>query len=106
MSRPLPLSILVPSVFLSTAFSGCATYRGCSAGECTSDQQLNSEVARQLDRYPELVGTIPITVQTKGGIVYFNGMVATDLQRDTAESVALKAAGIAMVVNGIAVTEK
>jgi osmotically-inducible protein OsmY len=106
MSRPLPLSILVPPVFLTAALSGCATHRVCGAGECTGDEKINYEVERLLDRYPELAGTIPISVQTRDRIVYLNGLVATDLQRDTAESVALEATSVAMVVNGIAVTEK
>ena len=106
MPMPLSLPILALSVFLTAALSGCATYRGCGAGECTRDQKINSEVERLLDGYPALVGMIPITVQTKDRVVYLNGLVATDLQRDTAESAALKATGIAMVVNGIAVTEK
>jgi osmotically-inducible protein OsmY len=106
MPRPLPLSILTLSVFLTATLSDCATYQSCGAGECTGDQKINSEVDRLLDRYPELVATIPIGVQTRHRIVYLNGLVATDLQRDTAESVALKATGVAMVVNDIAVTER
>ena len=106
MSRPLALSILAPSVFLAATLSGCATYRGCGPNTCTGDQKINSEIERRLDRYPALVGEIPITVQTRNRIVYLTGMVATDLQRDTAESVALEAPNVAMVVNGIAVTEK
>jgi osmotically-inducible protein OsmY len=106
MSRPLPLSILAHSVLLSAALSGCATYRGCGEGECTGDQKINSKVEGLLNRYPDLVATIPISVQTKDRIVYLNGLVATDLQRDTAEYVAQEVPGVAMVVNGIAVTEK
>jgi osmotically-inducible protein OsmY len=106
MSRAVPLSILAPSVFFAAALSGCATYQGCGSGECKGDQKINSDVERLLDSYPALVGEIPITVQTKARIVYLNGVVATDLQRDTAEFVALEATGVAMVVNGIAVTEK
>jgi osmotically-inducible protein OsmY len=106
MSGTLPLSISAPSVFLMAALSGCATYQGCGAGECKGDQKINSEVDRLLDKYPELVGQVPITVQSKDGIVYLHGVVATDLQRDEAESVAREAAGVTMVVNGIGVTEK
>jgi osmotically-inducible protein OsmY len=106
MSRPLPLSILAFSVFLTATLSGCATYQGCGAGQCTGDQKMNSEVERLLDGYPALLATIPITVQTKDRVVYLNGLVATDLQRETAESVALKATGVAMIVNDIAVTER
>jgi osmotically-inducible protein OsmY len=106
MYRPLSLPILALSVFLTAALSGCATYRGCGAGECTGDQKINSEVERLLDSYPALLATIPITVQTKDRVVYLNGLVATDLQRETAGSVALQATSVAMVVNDIAVTER
>jgi osmotically-inducible protein OsmY len=107
MSRPLTAQIiLAPSVILMVALSGCATYRGCTTPTCTGDQKITSEIERLLDEYPALAGPIPITVQTKDGIVYLNGQVATDLERYTAESVSLQATGVAMVVNGIAVTEK
>jgi len=106
MFRSLPVSISVPSALLTVALSGCATYRDCGTPACTGDQKITSEVERRLDEYPALAGAIPITVQTKDGIVYLNGQVATDLERYTAESVSLKATGVAMVVNGIAVTEK
>ena len=106
MRKPLPISIFAPSVLLAAALTACATYRGCGAAECTADQRINSEVEHLLDGYPALMGEIPIAVQTKNRIVYLNGLVATDLQRDTAETVALRAPGVAMVINGVAVTEK
>ena len=106
MSSPLSTSISATLVLLAAALSGCATYRGCGTAPCTGDRQINSEVERLLGEYPSLAGPVPISVQTRNGVVYLNGLVATDLQRDTAESVSLKATGVAMVVNGIAVTEK
>jgi osmotically-inducible protein OsmY len=106
MPRSLALSILAPSILLTATLSGCATYRGCGDGDCSSDQKMNSQVEGLLDSHPELMGSSPLTVQSKDGIVYLNGVVATDLQRDTAESMALRVAGVTRVVNDIAVTEK
>jgi len=106
MFSPRCLSISALSVLFAAALSGCATYRGCSTTVCTGDQKINSEVQGLLSDYPSLVYSIPISVQTKNHVVYLNGQVATDLQRETAEDVALKATGVAMVVNDIAVTER
>jgi osmotically-inducible protein OsmY len=43
-------------------------------------------------------------VQTLDRVVYLTGQMATDLQRDTAESVAREAPGPSRVVNTIALT--
>jgi osmotically-inducible protein OsmY len=43
-------------------------------------------------------------VQTREGVVYLTGQVATDLQRQSAETVAGQVPGVARVVNSIALT--
>jgi osmotically-inducible protein OsmY len=45
-----------------------------------------------------------VYVQTLDGVVYLTGQVATDLQRDTAESAAHEATGVGRVINTIALT--
>jgi osmotically-inducible protein OsmY len=45
-----------------------------------------------------------LTVQTLDGVVYLYGVVATDLVREEAESIALKAPGVKKVVNSLGVT--
>jgi len=43
-------------------------------------------------------------VQTLDGVVYLTGQVATDLQRDSAESATHEATGVSRVINTIALT--
>lgn len=106
MFRCLPLSTVTISIILLGDLSGCAAYRPCGSDACKSDAKITSEVQGLFDRHPPLNVPNILTVETTQGVVYLNGQVATDLQRAFAESVALQAPGVAMVVNDIAVTEK
>ena len=57
-----------------------------------------------LTQQPALQPPNQVYVQTLDGVVYLTGQVATDLQRDTAESVAHEASGVSRVMNTIALT--
>jgi osmotically-inducible protein OsmY len=101
------LSTLTCAVILSGVLPGCATTNPkCGADGCQGDAQITADVQALFDTYPALEPPNILTVQTADRIVFLNGLVATDLERDIAETVALRASGVAMVVNGIAVTEK
>jgi osmotically-inducible protein OsmY len=106
MSKYLAFSLVTGTTLLMGALSGCAAYRGCGDVDCQGDRKITSDVEHLLDRYPALVGSIPITVQTDNGVVYLNGLVETDLERYLAENVAGRAPNVAMIVNGIAVQER
>jgi osmotically-inducible protein OsmY len=101
-----PLSAVTSAVILGGALTGCATYGKCNSDACQNDASISADVQALFDKHAELQPPNLVTVSTINGIVYLDGMVATDLQRATAESVALKATGVAMVVNDIAVSEK
>jgi osmotically-inducible protein OsmY len=105
MNRRLPIGILSLAAILTVATSGCAAFRGCGAADCQRDKQITSDVQASLDRHPEF-DPHTLTVQTNDQVTYLYGMVATDLQRNAAEIVAYQVPGVAMVVNGIVVTEK
>ena len=47
---------------------------------------------------------IKSAIETRGGIVYLTGQVATDLQRDTAVTSAQQVPGVERVVNSIALS--
>jgi len=95
------------SAVLSTgALFGCATYGTCGSDSCRSDATITSEVQDSFAKHAELEPPNLLTVHTSNGIVYLNGMVATDLQRREAEALALEAPRVAMAVNNIAVTER
>jgi osmotically-inducible protein OsmY len=61
-------------------------------------------VQAKLKEHRELSGPNSVYVQTRGGVVYLTGQVATDLQRETAANLAGQVAGVARVVNSIALT--
>jgi osmotically-inducible protein OsmY len=106
MTRYWPLSTLTFPLILAGALSGCATYGKCESDRCQGDAKITSEVQALFRENPPLEPPNLLSVHTTNRIVYLYGLVATDLQRDMAESVALQAPDIAMVVNGIAVTER
>jgi osmotically-inducible protein OsmY len=100
------LSTLSFAVILTGVLPGCATNPKCGSDGCQGDAKITAAVQALFDTYPVLEPPNLLTVQTADRVVFLNGLVATDLQRDMAETVALRAPGVAMVVNGIAVTER
>jgi osmotically-inducible protein OsmY len=106
MSSYSHLSTLTFAVILAGVLPGCATNQKCGSDGCKGDAKITAEVQALFDTYPVLQPPNLLTVQTSDRIVFLNGLVATDLQRDMAETVAYRVPGIAMVVNGIAVTER
>jgi osmotically-inducible protein OsmY len=97
--RALPALILLSVA----AFAGCAT-TPCTSESCKADAKITSDVQAHLKEHRELSAPNMVYVQTRGGIVYLTGQVATDLQRDTAESVTRHVPGVVRVVNSIALT--
>jgi osmotically-inducible protein OsmY len=83
---------------------GCVSSSQCTSEECKNDAKITADVQAKLKEYRELSAPNRVYVQTRGGIVYLTGQVATDLQRSTAESVAGQVPGVARVVNSIALT--
>ena len=106
MFRCLAFSVVTGATLLTVALSGCAAYRGCGDIDCQGDRKITDDVEQLIDRYPALVGPVPITVQTNNGVVFLNGLVETDLERYMAENVAGRAPNVALVVNSIAVQER
>jgi osmotically-inducible protein OsmY len=86
---------------------GCAeygAYRKCGSGGCPGDAQLTAEVRQLLNQHPESRPPNQVYVQTLDRVVYLSGQVATELQRDTAESAAREARDARRVVDIIALT--
>jgi osmotically-inducible protein OsmY len=105
MLRHVQFTTLISAAALAGALPGCATNPSCGSDGCQRDAKITAEVQALFDMTPVLEPPNLLTVHTSDRVVFLNGMVANDLERDTAEVVALRAPGVAMVVNGI-VTEK
>src|ERR1017187_10661761 len=101
MSRPERLYALAFAFILMGALRGCAAYRKCGFGDCPGDAKITSDVRTLLKQHPALEPANILRVQTLDHVVYLNGLVDTELEREMAESVALEAKGVAQVVNSI-----
>ena len=101
MKRPSRLYTLAFTLVLAGALPGCAAYRKCGFSGCPGDAEITAEVRALFNRYPILQPPNLVEVQTLDHVVYLNGLVDTDLQRQTAQSLALEAKGVAKVVNSI-----
>jgi osmotically-inducible protein OsmY len=102
-----PLYVLALVIILAGTLPGCAAYRAytkCGSGGCPGDAKITAEVRALLNQHPALGPPNQIYVHTLDRVVYLTGQTATDLQRDTAESVAREATGLSRVVNTIALT--
>ena len=100
---PLALALILLCA-CTPGLQGCVSSSQCVSEECRNDAKITADVQAKLKEYRELSAPNRVYVQTRGGIVYLTGQVATDLQRSTAESVAGQVPGVARVVNSIALT--
>jgi osmotically-inducible protein OsmY len=103
MRRCKPLYVLAFVIVLTGTLPGCAAYsayRKCGSRGCPGDAKITAEVRSLLNQHP----ANQVYVQTLDGVVYLTGQVATDVQRDTAESAAHEATGVERVINTIALT--
>jgi osmotically-inducible protein OsmY len=91
------------ALILTSALSGCATYRKCGIDGCPGDAKITANVQAQLNQHPELGGPNSINVETLNHVVYLNGLVSAGIESRTAESVALEVPGVSRVVNSVAV---
>ena len=99
--------LLLASILLCTGtvdLQGCVSAPQCASEDCKNDAKITADVQARLKEYRELGAPNSVYVQTRGGVVYLTGQVATDLQRHTAEQAARQAPGVTDVVDSIALT--
>jgi osmotically-inducible protein OsmY len=104
MAMRRPLTVLACCVGLSVVLPGCAVYRAydkCGFSGCPGDAQITTAVEGLLNQDAAMRAPNLIYVQTLDRVVYLSGQVATDLQRESAESTALRAPGVRRVVDTI-----
>jgi osmotically-inducible protein OsmY len=101
------VSTLVITIAWCAGLAACGvvrTYEKCGFAGCPDDQQVSRAVLLLFSRHPVLEAPNLISVNTLDHVVYLNGLVDTDLERQLAESVAADAPGVARVVNSIGVS--
>jgi osmotically-inducible protein OsmY len=88
------------AIVLSGILPGCTTFRKCGFSGCAGDADISAQVRALLYQH-SLQPPNLIQVQTLDRVVYLTGLVNSDTERLTAQSVALEAPGVSKVVNSI-----
>jgi osmotically-inducible protein OsmY len=103
--RNSPPLLLLSALLLATPLAGCVSSAAqCTSAECQADAKITAGVQEKLKEHRELGPPNLVYVQTRRGVVYLTGQVATDLQRETAETIAGHVPGVVNVVNSIALS--
>ncbi|MFI4891080.1 MAG: BON domain-containing protein [Steroidobacterales bacterium] len=98
MVRIKPRYAWAVALMLSCACGGCAGNRSCDELACRDDAAITVEVRSLLNAHPAL-NPNSLYVQTRDHVVYLYGLVDTEMERRSAESIALGAKGAVQVVN-------
>ena len=101
MSRFRQSCTVLAAVILAGNLCACAVYRKCGFAGCPGDARITAEVTALFEQYPELEPPNLIYVQTLDRVVYLTGQVNTETELELAQSLALRVAGVARVVNSI-----
>ena len=101
MSHIGSLSGLMLCGMLAGLLPGCASEQACPAERCAGDASITAQVEAGINQHPALEAPNSVRVQTVDQVVYLNGQVDTELQRELAESLARAVPGVKRVVNSI-----
>jgi len=88
-------------MILAAALTGCAAFGKCSPENCASDAKITADVRDMLGAHSEFGPPGTIQVQTINGVVYLNGLVDSDMERQTAETLVLRIPSVKDVVNSL-----
>ena len=101
MRVPNQVYALAFALVLTVTLPGCVAYKKCGFCGCPGDAEITAQVRALFDQHPALKPPNLLEAQTLDHVVYLNGVVDTDLERQMAESVAHEAKGVTKVVNSI-----
>ena len=101
MKNAKTLSAATLAMILAVAPSGCAVFQKCSPENCAADARITADVDDMLGRHSEFGPPGTVHVQTVNGVVYLNGLVNTDRERQSAEALVLKIPNVKDVVNSL-----
>lgn len=91
--------IVMASLLAAIALPGCAMYAKCGMAGCPGDAAITRAVQAKLDARPTLGLGHTISVQTWDHVVYLYGVVDTERERLSVESLAADTADVTRVVN-------
>jgi osmotically-inducible protein OsmY len=102
MHQPKLLSWLTPGFLLAVILSGCSVFPKCTPENCAVDAQIKQDVDAVFAEHTEFGPPGTIRVQSINKVVYLNGIVNSDLERQNAEALARQIPNVKDVVNSIA----
>ncbi|MEW6325952.1 MAG: BON domain-containing protein [Nitrospirota bacterium] len=87
------------------ALAGCQSMTGRTAGQNVDDATITASVKSRLvaDQASDL---FRVDVDTTNGVVYLNGVVESDAQKQRAEDIARLVQGVEDVVNNLEVAQR
>jgi osmotically-inducible protein OsmY len=103
MTKSTRLYALTLSLLLAAGLSGCVGFGKCDPATCTGDKKITADVYAVIKEHREFGAPGTIRVQTFSGVVYLNGLVETDFERRSAESLVMQVANVKDVVNSLEV---
>ena len=101
MHKTTRLYALTLTWLLAAGLSGCAAFGKCDPANCTGDKKITADVNEMIKEHREFGAPGTIRVQTINGVVYLNGLVETDFERRSAESLVMQVANVKDVVNSL-----
>ncbi|HEV7359075.1 MAG TPA: BON domain-containing protein [Steroidobacteraceae bacterium] len=88
-------------LILAAALSGCAVFEKCSPENCATDAKITADVDDMFGQHAEFGPPGTVHVQTINGVVYLNGQVNSDMERQNAETLVLRIPNVKDVVNSL-----
>jgi len=88
-------------MILAAALSGCAVFEKCSPENCATDAKITADVDDMFGQHAEFGPPGTVHVQTINGVVYLNGQVNSDMERQSAETLVLRIPNVKDVVNSL-----
>lgn len=98
MFAPRRLSVPVLAAILACDLSACSLFESCNSASCAEDAKLTEAVQAQIDARRSLAFH-QLYVEVVDHVAYLNGMVDTELERQSAGRIASKVPGVTGVIN-------
>jgi osmotically-inducible protein OsmY len=101
-ARTFALSLALTLVgLMASGLPGCASFGKCDPENCANDAKITADVRAMVKEHRELGAPAAFHVQTINGIVYLNGLVDTDMERRSFESLVMQVPNVKDVVNSL-----
>jgi osmotically-inducible protein OsmY len=101
MNKQNKFLALTLACLLAAGVSGCAGFGKCDPEHCEGDAKITADVRALIKDHRELGAPAAFRVQTINGTVYLSGLVDTDLERRSFESLVLQLPNVKEVVNSL-----